>query len=212
MTRILQNPCGAPRAVWISECSSVCVGFRWSGLILLAVKQTAQARKSVSTGRRRNLLQSPHGHCSRVLKRLCLSWQLQLMALRLAAPITLPVLLCLGHLPSTLLLMLRPLAAHSGVHTACQVLMSLPAHFCSSVYQVELLFGVAAPYYMCTTGVCALAGHPRRQNSHCLVDHRWMKMTLVLLRHLVRLHASVYHADSNVDMEEAAVDTTPEAA
>ena len=65
----------------ISVCSTVCVNLSWSGLILTAVEQTAQGRRSVSTGRRRNLLRSPHKHCSRALNRLCFSWQLQLMAL-----------------------------------------------------------------------------------------------------------------------------------
>jgi len=169
----LQTPGGAPRAVRISVCSAVCVGLGWSGLILIAVEQTAQARRIVSTARRRNLLRSPHDHCSRVFNRLCLSWQLQLMALSSAQLSSTHRTACaaVGHLLSILLLMLRPYAAHLCVHTACQVLLSLPAQFCSSTYQVVLLFGVAPPYCMCLAGVCALAGDPQRQNSHSLVDH-----------------------------------------
>ena len=162
-------------------CSTVCVSHSWSGLILTAA---AQARRSVSTAGvaiccdpRIPTAPGPSTDCG------CLgNYNLRPSAVcSSAALITFPVLLCLGHLLSTLLLMLRSSAAPLCVHTACQVLLSLPAQFCGSINQVVLLFGVAPPYCMCLAGVCALANDPQRQNRQYLVAHMLSKMTLVLL-------------------------------
>ena len=79
-TRISQTPVAQGAAPRGTLCAALSV---WApaGLILTAVELTAQSRRSVSTGRRRSLLQSLHNHCSQTPSRLCLTWQLQLMAL-----------------------------------------------------------------------------------------------------------------------------------
>jgi len=77
----------------------------------------------VSTGWRRNLLRSPHTHYSRVLNRLCLSWQLHFVALS-------SVQLSKFHHIACAAVPWGPKAL------ACQVLSSSSAQFYSYIYQV----------------------------------------------------------------------------
>ena len=162
VTRMLQRPGGAPRAVRIS------VSVSWSGLNLTAVEQTAQA------SRRRNLLRSPHKHCSRALNRLCLSWQLQLMALSSVQLSSTHHTACAA-VPWAFAI--NSVADAETIYSSLMCTYSLSrffvlaAPFCNSIYQVVLLFGVAPPYCTCLAGECALAGDPQRQNSPYLVDH-----------------------------------------
>ena len=144
-------------------CSTVFVSLSWSGLILTAAEQTAQAGRSVSTSRRRNLLRSPHTHCSRALNRLCLSWQLQLMALSSVQ------LSSTHHTACAAVPWAFAINFVADAETICSSFMcthslSSFAVFTCSVLQWHLPG-------MCLAGACLLAGDPLRQYSHNLVDH-----------------------------------------
>ncbi|DBA82842.1 TPA: hypothetical protein ACH3X1_007064 [Trebouxia sp. C0004] len=127
------------------------------------------------------------GHMTRVLNRMCLPGQLQLLALSSVQ------LSSSHHIAFAAVPWASAINFVVTVDIICSALMCTDSLARTAVFyllnQVVLLLAIARPYCMCH------AGDPQWHDIRDLVNCMWMKMPLVLMsqRQFVQLHASAYH-------------------